>query len=474
MNNNDLKKNNLFEQTKVGVKDNMNILKRMVEDYYIPKQEKEEKERIQNLKKWMGQIELTKIQQALEEVCGYDVKKYLGIIFEKEYTPILREPPEILKLYLQKERFSITEIKAYLATLYVFKACMNAHKLDSSSSSKNDQVETIYSLIELKVNKMFTPVDIITINSCQTNNELLDFVAHRFMTMPIPYGLNFQKEAKPIEIMNKEDMISIFINSLSSSWVIKFMFSQGFFGISILCLVQYALNAQRMRPPGLKWVIVIYGVAALIVAGGLFCSAMFGVGKDLLLIDKIKSNYLKFLPPCLSPELLKWAKEKLVAQYIDSEYEEIHKDKIYELNENERLLTFLFEMRKRLLNINPLLFDEDIFQLLLQGMRSKYSWEEFQAFLEQHIHRELVTKIDQLIPKRININKKVHELRKMIRQMLSTRLGESQIRQFIIEGVEISPDLDCFRTFLINKIEQMNLPKRGLLDRIANIFLFIE
>jgi len=403
----------------------------------------------------------------------YDLTKFLGVIFGKEPKPILIPVPDILKPYLgQQTEMSITEAKACLVSLYIFKVSLNAEKYGLIDPDYL-LVESIFSVLRAKMQSIIRYDDQEAINNPKSIPDLLKVVARQFLVIPTPYAVYLQREAKPVEIINRDDMLGIFINSMSSRWVINFMFSQGFFGISILCSIQFILNAGRLAPP-LRWAIGGFGLCAFIASVGLLINSILRACKDMAEIDKSKSGYLKYLPQCLSPESLKKVNQEIIPQYLTAEYGGARAEEIRQWEEKKKLQIFLFEMRKKIHMDNPLIDEERLLELLLEGLENKHSWPEFQAFLKQNTQSEILQVINRMIDGKKNLAQKVHELRKMIRGMAS-RISETQVRQLIVEGATAARTKEQFQAIMVKRLQELGLTRNdSLSERIARIFMFLD
>ncbi|MCL6582269.1 MAG: hypothetical protein K6U11_01395 [bacterium] len=430
---------------------------------------------IARFREWMAEFSLEGIQKALSDVCGYDVSKFLGVIFGKEYKKILLPTPEILKPYYGQGEISITEAKAYLVSLYIFKICLNAQNCGLITQDPLFG-ESLYQLLKAKMGDILPYADWEAINRCQNLASLLNRVAALFLQKNPPYAVYLQREARPVEIIDREDMIGVFINSMSSRWVIQFMFSQGFFGVSLLCSVQFILNARRMTP-FFKWGVVTLGGVALVVSVILLINSIIQACRDLGEIDKIKSGYLKYLPQWLSPQALERAKQQIVPQFLAAEYGQGEHNKTRQqaqADEEGSLQLFLFKIRKRIQRENPLVDEEQMLELLRDGLEKMHSWSGFQEFIRQKIQNEVLPLIDRMVGGKRSLAQKINDLRRIIKSMAQP-IPERQIRQLMIEGVKKSEDLQQFRTFIVKRLKELNLIRNvSFADRFARIFIFMD
>ncbi|MEW5801571.1 MAG: hypothetical protein AB1847_05625 [bacterium] len=435
-------------------------------------QKKQMRSKLNLFYQWMEKIKLEEVQKALSRLCEYDLAKFLGVVFGKEQKKILVPIPDILKPYYSRQEISINEAKAYLVSLYIFKTCLNAKKcglIDPDSLLG----ESIYALLTVKLKAIIPSSEHESISDSDSLAVLLERTARQFLSRPTPYAIYLQREAKPTEILEKEDLLGLFINSMSSRWVTYFMFSQGFFGVSILCCIQFILNAQRLVPL-LRWSIGGFGLCAFFASAGLFITSVMHASKDLAEIDRIKSGYLKYLPQWLTHQAIQNADQKIIPQYLLAEYGEKRSREIGKWEEERKMQFFLFEMRKKIHKDNPLLDEERLLELLQQGLEKEYTWPEMQSFLKQNTQSEVLQMIDRIIPGKRSLAQKIHELRRMIRGM-AIRIPETQIRQLIVEGASVSCDKKQFQSLMVKKLEELGLTRKdSLSDRFARIFMFLD
>lgn len=430
-------------------------------------------EKMDEFQQWMGQITLEEIQKALSCICDYDLTKFLGVIFGKEQKKIPIPVPDILKPYLsQQTEISLNEAKAYLLSLYIFKTSISAKKYGLIDPDYL-LVESLYSLLKAKMQSIISYDEQDAINNPGSIPGLMEVVANQFSMRPTPYAVNLQREAKPIEIVDREDMLGTFISSMSSRWVTYFMFSQGFFGLSILCSIQFILNARHMSPL-LMWTLGSFGLCALFASVALLFNSLSHAYKDLADIDRIKSGYLKYLPQWLTPEAVQMADQQIIPQYLAARYGKSKGNEINHMEKEKKLQFFLFDMRKKIHMANPLTDEESLLELLQNGLEKEYSWSGLEAFLKQNTQSEVLRTIDRMIDGKKNLAQKVHELRKMIRGM-ACRISESQIRQLIVEGAKTYKTKEQFQMIMVKRLQELGLARKdNLSDRIARIFMFLD
>jgi len=451
----------------------MDILTKTYLDITIPGKKKWIKNNMELFQQWMGPIKLEEIQKALSCVCGYDLTKFLGVIFGKEQKKILIPVPDILKSYLgQQTEISLNEAKAYLISLYIFKISINAKKYGLIDS---DHLlgESIYSLLKAKMESIIPCDEQDAINTPESISALMEVVAKQFSMRPTPYAVYLQREEKPVQIFDREDILAIFISSMSSRWVTHFMFSQGFFGLSILCSMQLILNARHLSPI-LFWSMGGFSLCAFFVSVGLLINSITRAGKDMAEIDRIKSGYLKYLPQWLTPEAVQRADQQIIPQYLAAKYGEARGKKINKMEKEKKFQFFLFDMRKKIHMANPLTDEESLLELLQNGLEKECFWSGLVAFLEQNTQSEVLQNIDRMIDGKKNLAQKVHELRKIIREMAG-HISESQIRQLIVEGAKDSQTKEQFQTIMVKRLQELKLTRNeSLPDRIARIFMFLD
>ncbi|MEW6379891.1 MAG: hypothetical protein AB1611_09830 [bacterium] len=452
----------------------MDILTKSLMNPLTESQKEQLRTNMARFQTWMEELRLEQIQKALSEVCGYDVSKFLGVIFGREQKKVLIPVPNIIKSYYCQEKISINEAKAYLVSLYIFKVCLNAKSYGLITS---DPVfgESLYPLLKAKMGSILSSTDWEAINRFKDPSDLLRLVASRFLVKTPPFAVHLQREAKLIEIIDREDMLGLFINSMSARWVIQFMFSQGFFGLSLLCSVQLFLNAWRMAY-FLRWAVGGLAVVSLGISAALFICSIIRACKDLAELDIIKSGYLKYLPQWLSPQALQRANQQIVPQFMAAEeFREAKKSRFAGQPEDKSpIQLFLFEMRKRIQKENPLIDEENLLLLIQEGLEKMHSWSGFQEFIKRNIKSDILPVIDRIVSGKKSLAQKIVELRRMIRSM-SIRMPESQIRQIMIEGVKESQDIRQFQAFLVKRLQELGLTrKESMADRFARIFMFMD
>jgi len=451
----------------------MDIIRKTDSNVTTRGQKKRMKDNLEQFHEEMSQIKLEEIQKALSSICEYDLTRFLGVIFEKEQKKIPIPVPDILKSYFgDQTEISLNEAKAYLVSLYIFKISMYAKRYGLIDPDYL-LVESIYSFLKAKMQSIISYDDQEAINRAESMPALLKVISGHFLMRPAPFAVYLQREAKPVEIIDREDMLGVFTSSMSSRWVTYFMFSQGFFAIWILCSIQFILDARHMSPM-LQGIVGGFGLCALMASVGLFINSLTHACKDLATIDGVRSGFLKYLPQWLTTEAVQIADQQVIPQYLTEKY---GKKKGRELNqlENERKLQFfLFEMRKKIHMADPLINEERLLELLQEGLEKEHSWSGFQSFLEQNTWSEGLRNVDRMINGRKNLPQKVHELRRMIRQM-ATRISEGQIRQLIVEGAEMSQDKEQFQAIMVKRLEELGLKRENnLFERIAQIFMFLD
>ena len=451
----------------------MDILTKTYLNTTVRGHKKRMSDKMDEFQQWMSQIKLEEIQKALSCICDYDLTKFLGVIFGKEQKEIPIPVPDILKPYLgQRTEVSLNEAKAYLVSLYIFKTSMNAKKYGLIDPDYL-LVESVYSLLKAKMQSIISFDDQDAINTPESIPDLMKVIAKQFLMRPTPYAVYLQREAKPIEIIDREDMLGIFISSMSSRWVTYFMFSQGFFGLSILCSIQFILNARQMSPL-LMWTLGSFGLCTLFAAVALLFNSLSHACKDMADIDRIKSGYLKYLPQWLTPEAVQMADQQIIPQYLTARYGESKGEELNQMEKEKKLPFFLFDMRKKIHMANPLIDEESLLELLQEGLEKEHSWAALEAFLKKNTQSEVAQNIDRMIDGKKNLAQKVHELRRMIKRM-ATRISESQIRQLIVEGAKESQTKEQFQMIMVKRLQELKLTKNETLsDRIARVFMFLD